>query len=390
MDKKVKKIESSQRHKEHHEIVQKDEVVALEEGVLFEEKKEQITGADPPHVSWFNPNEVWTRNENRNTAQDLDTKNRTDIECPDTSGGRRMLSSSSGPDASPGAEALGNHEHDRIIPEERHRVQRHRVQERVFPGAVRVAGFDNAEGVEDDERTIQVGDESTSEESHMEPIPPVSAELVNEEEEERHVQDKINQALQSERELVQALQKELQQTVVAEVVPEVVPERDRRWKFVGVFLLLFLVVVGLVLGITLRQDPGTVIPQELIDLLSNASSDSGKALNTPSTPQNKALEWLAGDADHANYTKQEKIQRYALATLYYSTKGDSWTRRDKWLSSADVCGKWYAYDSNETIQCTSTGAITHLSLMKNNLIGEIPAEIGMLSDSLGELSSTEE
>jgi hypothetical protein len=131
----------------------------------------------------------------------------------------------------------------------------------------------------------------------------------------------------------------------------------------------------------------------LIDLLSNASSDSGDALSAPSTPQNKALGWLASNANLANYTDQDKIQRYALATLYYSTEGDNWIRREKWLSNADVCGQWYAHDPIDKtfIKCTSTGAIFSLELMDNNLIGTIPAEIGMLSNSLGEfLSSTEE
>jgi hypothetical protein len=123
----------------------------------------------------------------------------------------------------------------------------------------------------------------------------------------------------------------------------------------------------------------------LIDFLSNASSDSGEALRNSSTPQYEPLKWLANDSNLANYTEQEKIQRYALATLYYSTKGGRWTHSDFWLSSADVCDKWYQSD-DMTINCTSAGEVSNLSLANNNLNGTIPAELGMLSDSLGEFN----
>ena len=103
-----------------------------------------------------------------------------------------------------------------------------------------------------------------------------------------------------------------------------------------------------------------------------------------STLQNKALTWLANNTNLASYTDQEKIQQYALATLYYSTKGESWTHDDDWLTNADVFGKWYQDDG--MINCTSTGEVSNLDLYNNNLIGTIPPKMGLLSDSLGELN----
>jgi hypothetical protein len=252
-------------------------------------------------------------------------------------------------------------------------VQCSHIQERVFPGAFREGGLNNEDEDEEDERTIQTTTEP--------PIPPtLSAELVDAGEEERCRQDEINQAfqkaLQRERQLVQnqinqALQRERHQAVVAEVIPEVVPEvipevvskRDKRWKFVGAFLLLVLIVMGVVLGIMLHPNPETLIPQNsttpepttlepttpesttqaptselqsLSEFLSSVSSDGGEALRNPSTPQYEALAWLAGNANLASYTGQEKIQRYALATLYYNTKGESLdSQHPHFLSSRD-------------------------------------------------------
>jgi hypothetical protein len=344
---------------------QKDEeAVAMEEGVPFEEK-EKTKGDNP---------------------QKFVAKEGIGLEYKDASGSNCMVSPSRRQDVSPGAEELGSQQHHPI--EGRH----NRNPERVRPGAFREGGLDNEEGYDEDELTIESRSEpipSTLEcmvPSHTEPIPP-SAVPVNTEEEERHFQDKVNEALQMERQLVQdqinqALQREREQAVVAEAVPEDVLKRHRRWKLVGLLLLLVLIVVGVVLGITLRPEPET-----LEQLLSSASSDSGVALSTPSSPQNKALKWLANNINLATYSAQEKIQRYALATLYYSTRGESWNRSDFWLSDEDVCGKWYQINkewNDTTIDCTSSGAVSNLSLFENNLSGSIPPEIGMLSDSLGE------
>ena len=324
---------------------QYEDAVAMEEGVLFEEK-EKIQGAD---------------------SQILVAEKGISIEDPDTSGGQCVASPSRHPDVGPSAEALGTGgvHHPTV-------GRRTRIPERVLPGAYREGGLDNEVEDEEDEGTIQSNTEP--------PIPPpVLAELVDENEEERRRQDDIKKAKE------EALEDARKKAVVAQVVPEVISKRDKRWKFAGALLLLLLIAVGVVLGITLRPhtDPETFIPQALIDFLANASSDSGEALRKSSTPQHKALAWLAGDANLTSYSEQKKIQRYALATLYYSTNGGNWRRSDKWLSDADVCGQWFQCD-NTTINCTSAGAVSTLDLSENSLMGMIPAEIGMLADSLGE------
>jgi histone H3/H4 len=322
-----------------------DKPVAMEEGVLY---KEKVTWDYPPgRVPLSDSNELWASNEHRKTVQDFDVK------YPDSSSRRDVTS----PDG-PGTEAWGNEAHHPNATEGR----RIRAQERTFPGAFREGGLSNEEGYEEDERTI---------ESHTEPepIPPtLSAELVNTVEEERRVQAQIDQALQ----------RQLQKAAVAEVV---LNRGRRRWV---ILLLLILTVLGVVLGITLRPDAAVSIPVptpvptlslgDLSYLLGSVSSDNGEALQSSSTPQNMAFKWLANDTLLGTYTNETIIQRYALATLYYSTNGDSWVNNASWLDDGDECDSFQ-------VECTD-GVVASLNLSSNNLFGMIPPEIGLLSDSL--------
>jgi hypothetical protein len=126
------------------------------------------------------------------------------------------------------------------------------------------------------------------------------------------------------------------------------------------------------------------MPQDLIDLFSSASYEGVDNLANPETPQNKAYTWLAGNAGLEEFTDQVKLERYALATFYFSTKGDTWTQSDYWLSDEDVCfNPWFG------VECTSDSAVKWLDNWGNDLLGTLPPEIGMLSTSLGKFSIEE-
>jgi hypothetical protein len=197
------------------------------------------------------------------------------------------------------------------------------------------------------------------------------------------------------------------------------PTGGSRMKLIAVILAILAIIgaaVGAVLGLVVfKPDPTpqpvpttatnpkptpaptgptnpspTSLPSQvaLTDLLSeHASFDDGAALQTPYTPQNKALNWLRDTSNLDSFLDEKKIQRYILATLYYSTNGDGWTRNDGWLSDDDEC-TWYI-KAKEPI-CSSAGAASRLvfqdSLTEigNNLVGSLPAEIAFLSSSLGE------
>jgi hypothetical protein len=163
--------------------------------------------------------------------------------------------------------------------------------------------------------------------------------------------------------------------------------KGRQWIAIGViFLIVVAVTVALALvlpseptapvpttPVSTTQDPTTAGPTTpLNDLLSSVSSDDGAALNTPSTPQNKALKWLEDDTNLESYSDETIIQRYALATLYYSANGDSWHDNTLWLDSGEECGRWHG------LSCTTSGIATQLNLGFDNLRGTLPPEIGLM------------
>ena len=65
--------------------------------------------------------------------------------------------------------------------------------------------------------------------------------------------------------------------------------------------------------------------------------------------------------------------RAALVALYNATGGRNWSRNRNWLSNAPM-GEWHGVTTD------SDGRVTHLSLYSNQLTGEIPAELGDLTN----------
>ncbi len=69
--------------------------------------------------------------------------------------------------------------------------------------------------------------------------------------------------------------------------------------------------------------------------------------------------------------------RDVLVTLYHATDGPNWNNNTNWLSDAPL-GEWYGVT-------TDAGRVTELILSQNQLSGEVPPELGRLTD-LGWLS----
>jgi len=102
-------------------------------------------------------------------------------------------------------------------------------------------------------------------------------------------------------------------------------------------------------------------------------------LATGSSPQHKALRWLALE-DKTSEDDPFLLQRYALAVIYYSTAGSGWESKTNWMSTKGYCS-WYG------IECAFKGSnfegndeITTLSLPENHLKGPLPSEIQSLSN----------
>jgi hypothetical protein len=324
-DTKQPSMESSNLKQEHVAFAQKDEEdIAMEEGVLSDEW-EKAKEANDGHVPGSDPNEWGVSNEARKAAHG-------------SSGGRRAVSSSRGrgPNASPGAKSRAhppNHELKR-------------------PGAERVPGRGN-EGLDEDEEQMTV----VSREELILPIL-TEAERVDTEEEERRRQKEINQGINDF----------IATAAVADVVPD---NRRKQRKFASVFMLLIVIAIGAVLGITLRTE--SLSPLSYGVLLSSVSSDNGTAVRNNLTSQYMAFNWTVTN-DTTLRPDGQLIQRHALATLFYSTNGDSWTENEFWLTDSDQCNRW------KGVACICHDEVSRLELVFNNLYGTLPPEIGLLSN----------
>ena len=97
-------------------------------------------------------------------------------------------------------------------------------------------------------------------------------------------------------------------------------------------------------------------------------------------PVSEALDWLGDHPDLANMAQWKKEQLFALATFYYSTRGDYWVENQGWLDwDTNECD-WEQLatyeDATTGLNCNDGGEIRVLKFQKtNNLDGRIPPEI---------------
>ena len=89
------------------------------------------------------------------------------------------------------------------------------------------------------------------------------------------------------------------------------------------------------------------------------------------------------------------VQRFALATFYFATGGTNWALNDNWLEyETEECTEWHFrpfFDEDPTLKieepiflvnnsaCDQDGRYIALGMSKNNLVGTIPREIGLLT-----------
>ena len=118
-------------------------------------------------------------------------------------------------------------------------------------------------------------------------------------------------------------------------------------------------------------------------MASNVMEISGTgALDDPEHPVFMAFDWLV-EEDTLYICPEDPnfAQRYALAVLYFATRGDQWTkcRRDgltvcsgeSFLSGAHEC-EWGG------VTCDSLNRVTNLNLDEGNLKGVLPDELWVL------------
>jgi hypothetical protein len=140
-----------------------------------------------------------------------------------------------------------------------------------------------------------------------------------------------------------------------------------------------------------EQTPEGLAREDLLQLLSTVSPDSLAVLGDESSPQFQAFAWLTADPEYPAFSVDRVVQRWVLATLYFSTLGDSWDTARRlssqntlsfasWLSEENEC-LWYSTDPEDV--CDEEGHIVAIHLENSGLEGTIPLEVMLLSDSLG-------
>ena len=80
-----------------------------------------------------------------------------------------------------------------------------------------------------------------------------------------------------------------------------------------------------------------------------------------------------GSDEPSGVTGPAETDREALVALYNTTDGENWNGSANWLSDLPL-GEW------EGVTTNSDGRVTELNLGENVLSGEIPAELGSLSN----------
>lgn len=115
-----------------------------------------------------------------------------------------------------------------------------------------------------------------------------------------------------------------------------------------------------------------------VDFVNSITYSSGNTISFPpnatsATAEERALEWLIDDdpLDLWPETNQTRLaQRYALATLWFSTNGPSWETKDGWMVEEDEC-TWFG------VVCQTVGTVTDFQLAANNLDGTIPEDFAL-------------
>jgi hypothetical protein len=115
--------------------------------------------------------------------------------------------------------------------------------------------------------------------------------------------------------------------------------------------LALLLVVGVILGVAIPLTTNNTACTNkslgcLAELLLQNEVADAKALQDESSPQFRALRWLANndtmvlDLDSATSVVLA-VERYVLAVLYFATNGEGWKDRGDFLSASSVC-EWFS------------------------------------------------
>lgn len=100
-----------------------------------------------------------------------------------------------------------------------------------------------------------------------------------------------------------------------------------------------------------------------------------KVADESQPPSVRAMSWIL-NVDPRDSAPDDPwlVFRYAVVSIYFSFNGEGWIDQSNWLSDENAC-TWYG------IICDRfNNIVTEVDLTSNNLVGTMPAELGLLTD----------
>jgi hypothetical protein len=130
----------------------------------------------------------------------------------------------------------------------------------------------------------------------------------------------------------------------------------------------------------------------MAEFLSQFAYTSMDRMSSPGTPQYKAIRWLAEEdeaeleipASKEYEDAMDFVQRFVLATFYYSTDGESWNDQLRFLSDYDVCSWNESLDPTAEaqagnfdgwfsgVQCNEDGEVNYIFIRKSCVAAFLP------------------
>jgi hypothetical protein len=116
--------------------------------------------------------------------------------------------------------------------------------------------------------------------------------------------------------------------------------------------------------------------EAIVEQISNAVGTNAFVLLNMTTPQSKALTWLLEERNRTTCPGVKLIQRWVLATFYFSTGGDKWFECSATTDATDKCGtmapfvgkKRFLSEENECfwagIKCDTENCVTQIEFGK--------------------------
>lgn len=183
------------------------------------------------------------------------------------------------------------------------------------------------------------------------------------------------------------------------------PRRQKQRINIIAAVVLAVIITVVVLVLVLRksgngdgggeEDIATPAEQYIMQFLPNETLPE---LKIPATAQSQAFDWLARDPSLYDYPDWRLRQRFALASLYYSTTGATWYDNSHWLSYNRHECDWYHRQSfgllgvdvigngRTSAKPCQDGSYQHLWLNTNQLRGSLPFDFFEMVPSLRTIS----